>query len=255
MMLLIAVAATFLFPAEASAERYMENLGRGVIAINQGRGKVYVGWRMLGTDPEDIAFNLYRSNEGGDPVRLNNQPITQSTNWVDSGVDNSQLNSYFVRPILNGVEQEAGSSFILQANAPVQQYISIHLQTPEGFSPNDASIGDLDGDGEYEIVLHQAGRSADNARAGNTDEPILEAYKIDSTLLWRINLGKNIREGAHYTQFMVYDLDCDGSIGFGDVGIITENWLDIGPDLPGDFYKDEDDIVNFLDFAEFALSW
>jgi rhamnogalacturonan endolyase len=71
-------------------------------------------------------------------------------------------------------------------------------------------VGDLDGDGEYEIVLHQAGRGRDNAQAGMTDPPILEAYRLDGTLLWRIHLGKNVREGAHYTQFMVYDLDGDG---------------------------------------------
>jgi len=75
-------------------------------------------------------------------------------------------------------------------------------------------VGDLDGDGEYEIVLHQTGVSHDNSQSGITDEPIFQAYKLDGTLLWRINLGKNIREGAHYTQFMVYDLDGDGRAEF-----------------------------------------
>ncbi|MDQ3013359.1 MAG: rhamnogalacturonan lyase, partial [Acidobacteriota bacterium] len=79
-----------------------------------------------------------------------------------------------------------------------------------GYTPNDASAGDLDGDGEYEIVLHQAGRGRDNSQAGLTDAPVLQAYKLNGTLLWTINLGKNIREGAHYTQFLVYDLDGDG---------------------------------------------
>jgi rhamnogalacturonan endolyase len=68
----------------------------------------------------------------------------------------------------------------------------------------------LDGDGQCEIVLHQVGRGRDNSQAGLTTDPILEAYRLDGTFLWRINLGKNIREGAHYTQFMVYDLDGDG---------------------------------------------
>jgi rhamnogalacturonan endolyase len=68
----------------------------------------------------------------------------------------------------------------------------------------------LDGDGRYEIVLHQVGRGRDNSQSGVTGEPILEAYRLDGRLLWRINLGRNIREGAHYTQFMVYDLDGDG---------------------------------------------
>ena len=70
------------------------------------------------------------------------------------------------------------------------------------------------GDGEYEIVLHMTGRSHDNYQSGITDEPIFDAYELDGTLLWRINLGKNIREGAHYTQFMVYDLDGDGYAEF-----------------------------------------
>ncbi len=110
----------------------------------------------------------------------------------------------------NGREQAAGAPFTLPANAPARPYLSVPLQTPVGYSPNDASVGDLDGDGEYEIVLHQAGRGRDNSQAGVTDAPVLQAYKLDGTLLWTINLGKNIREGAHYTQFMVYDLDGDG---------------------------------------------
>ncbi len=84
------------------------------------------------------------------------------------------------------------------------------LTKSPGFTPNDVSVGDLDGDGEYEIVLHQAGRGRDNPSNGFTDPPIFQAYKLDGALLWTINLGKNIREGAHYTQFMVYDLYGDG---------------------------------------------
>jgi rhamnogalacturonan endolyase len=190
--------------------RQMERLGRGLIAINQGEGRVYVGWRMLGTDPDNIAFNLYRSANGAAPVKLNKTPITDSTNFVDDKPDLEKANAYFVRPVLRGKEQMASAAFILPANAPAQSYLSIPLQTPAGYTPNDASAGDLDGDGEYEIVLHQTGRGRDNAQAGMTDAPILEAYKLDGTFLWRINLGKNIREGAHYTQFMVYDLDGDG---------------------------------------------
>ena len=101
-------------------------------------------------------------------------------------------------------------AFKLGAAPPVRQYLSVPLQTPAGYTPNDVSPGDLDGDGEYELVVHQVGRGRDNSQPGLTTEPILEAYKLDGTRLWRINLGRNIREGAHYTQFMVYDLDGDG---------------------------------------------
>src|SRR6185369_5802702 len=135
---------------------------------------------------------------------------TKSTDFIDVEADIQQSNSYFVRPVLEGKEQDPSGSFILPADAPARPYLSIPLRTPEGYTPNDASVGDLDGDGEYEIVLHQASRGRDNSQAGVTGEPILQAYKLDGTFLWQINLGKNIREGAHYTQFMVYDLDGDG---------------------------------------------
>ena len=210
MSAVITIGMTFLFVTQASAQRQMEKLGRGMVAVSQGEGRVYVGWRMLGTDPDDIAFDLYRATGGGEAVKLNDQPITQSTNYVDNGVDPSRPNSYFVKPVVNGKQQRASAPFTLKANVPAQSYISIPLRTPDGYTPNDASVGDLDGDGEYEIVLHQVGRGRDNAQSGTTTEPILQAYKLDGTFMWSINLGRNIREGAHYTQFMVYDLDGDG---------------------------------------------
>ncbi len=203
MNIAVTIGTLLLLMNQAGAQRQMEKLGRGVVAVNQGNGRVYVGWRMLGTDPDNIAFNVYRNN-----TRVNRQPITESTNLVDN--DGSTIATYTVRAVINGSEGEP--------SAPVRvwsrNYLSIPLQTPEGCTPNDASVGDLDGDGEYEIVLHQAPRGRDNARSGMTDEPIFEAYKLDGTFLWRINLGKNIREGAHYTQFMVYDLDGDGKAEF-----------------------------------------
>ena len=192
------------------AQRQMENLGRGMVAVRHAENKVWIGWRLLGTDADNLAFNLYRSTGNGKAVKLNAQPITAATNWVDDNADLTKANAYFVRPLLNRKEQAASATFLLPAHAPVRQYLSIPLQTPQGYAPNDASVGDLDGDGEYEIVLHQTGRGRDNSQAGLTDPPVLQAYKLDGTLLWTINLGKNIREGAHYTQFMVYDLDGDG---------------------------------------------
>ena len=203
MNIAVTIGTLLLLITRASAQRQMEKLDRGVVAINQGDGKVYIGWRMLGTDLDNIAFNVYRNN-----TRINSQPITESTNLVDN--DGSTSAIYTVRTVINGYEGEPSEP----AGVWTQNYLSIPLRTPEGCTPNDASVGDLDGDGEYEIVLHQAPRGRDNARSGMTDEPIFEAYKLDGTFLWRINLGKNIREGAHYTQFMVYDLDGDGKAEF-----------------------------------------
>jgi rhamnogalacturonan endolyase len=190
--------------------REMENLGRGVVAVQYEAGKVFVGWRLLGTDPQSVSFNVYRVTDKQRPVKLNSKPITDATSFVDLTADLAKSQSYFVRPVIAQKEQTPSGRFTLAANSPVRQYLSIPLQTPEGYSPNDGSVGDLDGDGEYELVIHQVGRGRDNSQAGITTDPILEAYKLDGSLMWRINLGKNIREGAHYTQFLVYDLDGDG---------------------------------------------
>lgn len=198
------------YSLSSTAQRLMENLGRGIVALNKGNGSVYIGWRLLGTDKEDIAFNVYRSTAGAKPVKLNSRPLTKTTDFEDRNVDTSAANAYFVKSVINGKEAETSATFMLAANAPSLPYLSIPLQTPEGYTPNDASVGDLDGDGEYEIIVHQVGVGRDNSHQGMTTAPVLEAYKMDGTFLWRINLGKNIREGAHYTQFMVYDLDGDG---------------------------------------------
>jgi rhamnogalacturonan endolyase len=194
----------------ASAQRQMESLGRGVVAIPTGEGKVFVGWRLLGTDPDAITFNVYRSEAGDPALKLNSEPIKDATNFVDPTANPKASLVYSVRPIRDGREIESSTPFSLAANAPVRPYLSIPLQTLPGHTPNDASVGDLDGDGEYEIILKQVMRERDNSQSGTTGETKLEAYKLDGRFLWRIDLGKNIREGAHYTQFMVYDLDGDG---------------------------------------------
>ena len=192
------------------AQRQMENLGRGVIAVRTGSESVYISWRMLGTEPDDIAFNVYRQSGNEKPVKLNKQPVTESTDYIDGNVSFDRDNSFFVKTVKKGKEQDKSKSFTLKAGSPVQQFINIPLRTPAGYTPNDISPGDLDGDGEYELILHQTGRSIDTPSTGISGIPIFQAYRTDGTFLWEINLGRNIREGAHYTQFMVYDLDGDG---------------------------------------------
>ncbi len=194
-----AAAAVTVLAGTVHAQRQMEWLDRGLVAVQRSDGTVYIGWRMLGTEPDSIAFNVYR-----DGTRVNETPIADSTNFVDDrGAGDA---TYTVCAVINGSQAVPSKP----ATVWKQDYLTIPLRTPDGYRPNDASVGDLDGDGAYEIVLHQAGRSRDNASRGMTDPPILEAYRLDGTFLWRINLGRNIREGAHYTQFMVYDLDGDG---------------------------------------------
>lgn len=196
--------------AEAPAARQREALNRGVVAVPQNDGTVFVSWRLLGTDPPDLAFHLDRSTAGGPPVRVTPAPLTGGTWFLDQGADRGQPLAYTVRPVRDGKEGEASAPFLLPANAPSRPYLAVPLQTLPGHTPNDASVGDLDGDGAYEIVLKQEMRPRDNSQRGPTGETKLEAYKLDGALLWRINLGKNIREGAHYTPFLVYDFDGDG---------------------------------------------
>jgi rhamnogalacturonan endolyase len=190
--------------------RYMERLDRGVVAVYLGGSQVYVGWRLFGTDPETIGFNVYR-----DSTKINSSVITDSTNYTDTA--GSTSHTYSVRPVLNGIEQEGSEPVSVWA----QQYLTIGLRVPAGgttpdnvaytYGPNDASVGDLDGDGQYEIVLKwDPTNSKDNSQSGYTGNVYLDAYELDGTFLWRIDLGLNIRAGAHYTQFMVYDLDSDG---------------------------------------------
>src|SRR5215204_6891837 len=218
---LVLAAALFILSATVKAQYLMENLGRGVVAIRQNATDVYVGWRLSGTDPSSVAFNLYRSTGGGPAIQLNAAPISDTTNYVDTSADLTQSNAYFVRPVVNGTERAPSAAFTLPPNAGVQQYLNVPLQIPAGgttpdgvsytYSANDASVGDLDGDGEYEIILKwDPSNSKDNSQSGYTGNVYLDAYKLDGTRLWRIDLGRNIRAGAHYTQFMVYDLDGDG---------------------------------------------
>ncbi len=205
--LIFLLFVTISFSLAMQAQRLMENLDRGVAAVRTADGKTFVSWRLLGTEPNNLTFNLYCTSKGK-TEKLNKAPIAKVTSFVDTNSDTTATKIYFVKTVTNGKEATASKPFVLKpGNLP---YFSIPLQTPKGYAPNDASVGDLDGDGQYEIVLHQSGRGRDNSQAGITDPPIFQAYKLDGTLLWSINLGKNIREGAHYTQFMVYDLDGDG---------------------------------------------
>jgi rhamnogalacturonan endolyase len=221
----VVFCAAFLAPVALSAQ-LVENLGRGVVAARTGETTVYVGWRLLGTDPTGLAFNLYRASGEGAPTRLNAAPLLTTTDFIDTSADPAVANTYTVRPVLKGTELAASAPFVLAANTPVQQYLTVPLQRPAGgnvevpegsptsaftYSPNDSSAADLDGDGEYELVVKwEPSNQRDNSQTGLAGRQLIDAYKLDGTLLWRIDLGRNIRAGPHYTQFMVYDLDGDG---------------------------------------------
>jgi len=192
----------------------VEYLNRGLSVGNTGNG-VLVSWRLLASDAPNTGFNLYR-----DGTKVATIDATQGTNYLDA--KGSVTAKYTVAPVVNGVEgAQAGASVVLGSTNSGHSYTTIKLDVPANqtmpdgstcsYTPNDMSAGDLDGDGEMDLVLKwDPSNSKDNSQSGYTGSVIIDGLKLDGTRLWRIDLGKNIRAGAHYTQFMVYDLDGDG---------------------------------------------
>jgi rhamnogalacturonan endolyase len=240
--------------APALPARQAESLDRGLVALYKGMVTVnsqqyptnYISWRLLGNDPTSIAFNIYRSTGGAAAVKLNSSPITATTDYTDYGVDTTRSNAYYVKPVIGGVEQAASNTYTLPAGAAARQYIPIPLSAPpivalpDGstytYNANDASVGDVDGDGQYEIILKwDPSNSKDNSQSGYTGNVYFDCYKLNGTRLWRISMGRNMRAGAHYSPFLVYDFDGDGKSEFvlrtapGTVDALGHNVI-----LPGD---------------------
>ncbi|MDE6380753.1 MAG: T9SS type A sorting domain-containing protein [Muribaculaceae bacterium] len=214
-----ALAALLLAASTASWAQYShtinaDNLGRGVLAVKADNG-VFISWRSLPTDDTSLAFDIYR-----DGVKVNDAPLTKMTNFTDT--EGTVDSKYVIKAILNGEEKES-------ANAPKvweSDFMKIHLDRPEGgtsnpggakedreytYTPDDVSVGDVNGDGEFEFIVKWfPTNAADNSHTRFTGNTIFDCYKLDGTKLWRIDLGHNIRSGNHYTQFMVYDFDGDG---------------------------------------------
>ena len=194
--------------ALAAQGKQVEQLDRGVVAVATGGG-VFVSWRVLGVDDPDTRFNLYR-----DGIRLNGAPL-EASNFTDpSGTPAAR---YTVRPIVQGHEKKdeaAGATWS-------QPFLRIPVQRPSGgvtpkgeaytYDLNDGTPADLDGDGQYELIVKwQPTNAKDNSQSGYTGNTYVDAYKLDGTRLWRIDLGRNIRAGAHYTTVVAYDFDGNG---------------------------------------------
>lgn len=163
------------------AQRQMEYLSRGVVAVQAGRDSVFVSWRLLHSDTDNVAFNVYRQAEKGKPIKLNAKPLTGATSMLDVSPLANGKYTYTVKPVKGGEE----GFFVLDKKENGKPWFDIPLQIPEKYTPGDASAGDLDGDGDYELVVHMTGKAHDNSHDGLTDKPIFHVYKLDGTLLWR----------------------------------------------------------------------
>ncbi len=191
------------FTAEAkygTGDNVVEYLDRGISAVNTGSGML-VSWRFLANDDDNAVFNLYRDNN---LVYTSN--AGDATCYLDAG--GSASSTYKVETVVGGTVTSTSTCNMISGNS----YFDIPLDRPSSvYTPNDCSVGDVDGDGVYELfVKWDPSTSKDNSQKGVTDPCIIDCYKMDGTKLWRINIGTNIRSGAHYTQFFVADFDLDG---------------------------------------------
>lgn len=190
-----------------------EKLSRGLVGIPTENG-MYLSWRMLLDDAENISFDIYRSTEGGKEKKLNRSSIQKTTDFMDETVDLQKGNRWILKSgkkVLGEWRNEKGNT---------KPYLSVPIRRPASemldgkeytFSANDCSVGDLDGDGEYEIVVKwMPSITKLPPQKGLSGKTYLDAYKMDGTFLWRIDLGYNIRSGAPTTNFLVFDFDGDG---------------------------------------------
>ena len=205
-----ASTASAVTPASGPAARWVEALDRGVVAVPAVEAGNLVSWRLLANDASDTAFDVYRDGQ-----KVNDQPLAGTTNLVDKA--GKATSTYTVRTLAAGKQVAASKPVGVWADG----FLGIAIDQPAGgvtptgqaytYTAQEASVADLDGDGRYEIILKWDSTNAkDNAFDGYTGPVMLDAYTLEGKRLWRIDLGKNIRAGAHYTQFQVYDYDGDG---------------------------------------------
>ena len=210
MNMLLLVGSIFAFSQPYSGEK----LSRGLIGIPTEDG-MYFSWRMTLEDAAGLQFDLYRSSNGGAEVKLNKEPIDRTSDFLDRTVDYTVDNRWTLKATTGEV-----ATWTRLKGEERNPYLSIPICKPEDgeiagepftYTANDCSVGDLDGDGEYEIILKWSpSNSKRPPQRGFTGNTYLDAYKMDGTRLWRIDLGPNVRSGAATTNFLVFDFDGDG---------------------------------------------
>jgi hypothetical protein len=191
--------------------RVDEKLGRGVVALRADPTGNYVGWRLLQSDPADIAFNVHRASGDGRPVKLTDQPLTRTTDFVDETAPADAPCTYWVRPVQGGKEGPPSEKVTVPPRSEALPYVRIRLDGDYTFQK--LGIGDLDGDGRLDYVIKQPLDNIDPYEGYWTPSPDtykLEAYNADGRFLWRCDLGYAIERGIWYSPYVVYDFDGDG---------------------------------------------
>lgn len=194
------LAADAAYGVGGNGKAIMEYLDRGIYAVKSGSG-MFVSWRYNADDSDDAEFRLYRDNQ-----LIYTSKAGDATCYQDN--DGGTGSKYRVDCIEGGkVTSSQNCKFTSGSN-----YFDIKLNRPGSqYSPNDCSVGDVDGDGQYEIFLKwDPSNAKDNSQSGKTDKVYIDCYTLEGKQLWRIDMGQNIRAGQHYTQMCVADFDCDG---------------------------------------------
>lgn len=253
----ILIVALFFAAHFVSAQRRMENLSRGLVAVKVSSG-VYLSWRITGQEWLDASYNIYR-----DGVKITDSPITGASNYTDT--DGSLTSKYKVSCVIDGTEQVPDSqvSVLPQARLDIKlkeipKISGVPDSCYDAYTINDVVTGDLDGDGEYELIVKRVNQSFDSSNPFvNKYYTLFDAYKLDGTFLWRIDVGPNIFNNVEQNAF-VYDLDGDGKAEV--VMRTSEGTVDGVGNVIGDLgnaagESTPDGITNYRDQMELNSSW
>ncbi len=188
-----------------------ERLGRGLVALECECG-VFLSWRFLVNDPENVRFHIFRRDENSLWRRLTSEPLAV-TNFTDTQVEPNKTYRYQVRAFIGNSEIGRSKEVVVTVTGKPKSYIAIPLQGK--YRAQKVAIADLDGDGELDFVIKQPDFNVDPYQAPGYWRPSpdtykLEAYLSDGTFLWRHDLGWSIELGIWYSPYLAYDVDGDG---------------------------------------------
>ena len=199
------MAALAAFCLVGKAQQAAERLNRAPVAVKTSKGYL-VSWRSLKSDAEGLGFNVYRNG-----TKLNSSPIMTKTNFLDPDGESGAVYR---------IESTTGET--AETKAWDNMYTTLKVNRPPAtkdasgaltgrYRPDEISIGDVDGDGEFELFIKWfPDNQRDSGKDGKASPTYLTCNKMDGTQLWRVNLGHNIRSGNHTMTFLVYDFDGDG---------------------------------------------